>query len=57
MCRYHEFFAKVWLRRDLSASTHVGDSEKDRDAAAAAGIGTFVWARDYFDWVTDGPSR
>ena len=41
----------------LGASTHVGDSEKDRDAAAAAGIGTFVWARDYFDWGTDGPSR
>jgi histidinol phosphatase-like enzyme len=32
----------------LSASTHVGDSEKDRDAAMAAGVGTFVWARDFF---------
>jgi len=44
---------------NLSASTHVGDSEKDRDAAAAAGIGTFVWARDYFDWGTgpDGAPR
>jgi len=41
---------------NLSASTHVGDSEKDRAAAAAAGVGTFVWARDYFDWVT-GPDR
>ena len=43
---------------NLSASTHVGDSEKDR-AAAAAGVGTFVWARDYFDWVTgpDGAPR
>lgn len=33
---------------DLAASTHVGDSERDRGAAAAAGIGTFVWARDFF---------
>jgi HAD-hyrolase-like protein len=31
----------------LSASTHVGDSGKDRDAAMAAGVGTFVWARDF----------
>ena len=36
----------------LGASTHVGDSEKDRDAAAAAGVGTFVWAREFFGWVT-----
>lgn len=35
---------------DLRASTHVGDSEKDRDAAATAGVGTFVWARDFFRW-------
>ena len=41
---------------DLRASTHVGDSEKDRVAAAAAGIGTFVWARDFFAWA-DAPSR
>lgn len=40
----------------LGASTHVGDSEKDRDAAAAAGVGTFVWARDFFAWVEE-PSR
>ena len=33
---------------DLAASTHVGDSPKDRDAAAAAGIGTFTWAGDFF---------
>lgn len=33
---------------DLSASTHVGDSETDREAAAAAGIGTFVWAGEFF---------
>ena len=35
---------------DLGASTHVGDSEKDRDAAAAAGIGRFVWASEFFAW-------
>jgi hypothetical protein len=34
---------------DLSASTHVGDSAKDRDAAVAA-VGTFVWAQDLFGW-------
>jgi len=36
----------------LAASTHVGDSDKDRDAAALAGVGTFVWARDFFGWVS-----
>ena len=36
----------------LNGSTHVGDSEKDRDAATAAGVGTFVWARDFFSWAT-----
>jgi D-glycero-D-manno-heptose 1,7-bisphosphate phosphatase len=35
---------------DLAASTHVGNSDKDRDAALAAGIGTFIWARDFFAW-------
>jgi D-glycero-D-manno-heptose 1,7-bisphosphate phosphatase len=35
---------------DLAASTHVGDSVKDRDAAAAAGIGTFVWPAQFFGW-------
>jgi len=35
---------------DLAVSTHVGDSVKDRDAAAAAGIGTFVWPRQFFGW-------
>lgn len=35
---------------DLAASTHVGDSVKDRDAAAAAGIGTFAWPREFFGW-------
>jgi histidinol phosphatase-like enzyme len=35
---------------DLAVSVHVGDSPKDRDAAAAAGIGTFRWAREFFGW-------
>lgn len=35
---------------DLAASTSVGDSEKDRRAAATAGIPTFVWAGDFFGW-------
>ena len=35
---------------DLAASTHVGDSEKDREAARAAGVGRFVWAGDFFGW-------
>ena len=33
---------------NLAESTHVGDSEKDRQAAAAAGVGTFVWATQFF---------
>ena len=37
---------------DLPASTHVGDSERDRDAAARAGVRTFVWARDFFGWTS-----
>lgn len=41
--------ARAW-NLDLSGSTHVGDSPKDRDAARAAGVGTFVWARDFFGW-------
>jgi histidinol-phosphate phosphatase family protein len=36
---------------DLAASTHVGNADKDREAAVAAGIGTFVWARDFFQWA------
>ena len=35
---------------DLSASLHVGDSDKDRAAAAEAGVGAFAWARDFFGW-------
>jgi histidinol phosphatase-like enzyme len=33
---------------DLPRSTHVGDAAKDREAAIAAGIGTFIPARDFF---------
>jgi D-glycero-D-manno-heptose 1,7-bisphosphate phosphatase len=35
---------------DLTASAHVGDADKDRDAAHAAGVGRFVWAREFFGW-------
>jgi histidinol-phosphate phosphatase family protein len=35
---------------DLARSLHVGDSEKDREAAQAAGIGRFAWGRDFFGW-------
>ena len=35
----------------LQVSTHVGDSERDRAGAASAGVGTFVWARDFFGWT------
>lgn len=35
---------------DLAASTHVGDADKDRLAAGAAGVGRFVWAREFFGW-------
>src|SRR3989442_8454913 len=33
---------------DLPGSAHGGDVEKDRLPAAAAGVGTFVLARDFF---------
>jgi D-glycero-D-manno-heptose 1,7-bisphosphate phosphatase len=35
---------------DLGVSTHVGDSQKDRDAAHAAGLAHFIWAHDFFNW-------
>jgi len=35
---------------DLQASLFVGDSESDRRCAEAAGIGSFVWAKEYFGW-------
>jgi histidinol-phosphate phosphatase family protein len=41
--------ARAW-DLDLAGSTHVGDSGKDRAAAVAAGVGTFVWAKDFFAW-------
>ncbi|HEY6420589.1 MAG TPA: HAD-IIIA family hydrolase [Candidatus Binataceae bacterium] len=33
---------------DLKASTVVGDQEKDEQAAKAAGVGTFVYASEFF---------
>ena len=33
---------------ELAASAHVGDADKDRAAAAAAGIPTFYWASEFF---------
>jgi D-glycero-D-manno-heptose 1,7-bisphosphate phosphatase len=35
---------------DLKASTMVGDQDVDAAAARAAGVGKFVWARDFFGW-------
>ncbi|HVN64831.1 MAG TPA: HAD-IIIA family hydrolase [Candidatus Binataceae bacterium] len=35
---------------DLEASTMVGDQEIDRLAAEAAGVGKFVYAKDFFGW-------
>jgi histidinol-phosphate phosphatase family protein len=34
----------------LARSTHVGDSDKDREAAATAGIADFRRAADFFGW-------
>jgi histidinol phosphatase-like enzyme len=33
---------------DMAGSTMVGDQEVDAAAARAAGVGRFVWARDFF---------
>lgn len=33
---------------DLARSTMVGDAESDRACADAAGVGRFLWARDFF---------
>jgi len=35
---------------DLTGSLHVGDSDRDQAAASRAGVGQFVWARDFFGW-------
>jgi len=35
---------------DLAASTMVGDQEIDELAAKAAGVGKFVYAKDFFGW-------
>ena len=37
---------------DLARSTHVGDSDSDRAAAVAAGLGRFIPAHAFFDWPT-----
>lgn len=35
---------------DLEASTMVGDQEVDEQAARAAGVGRFIYAKDFFGW-------
>ncbi len=35
---------------DLPTSTMVGDQEIDAEAARAAGLGHFVYAKDFFGW-------
>jgi D-glycero-D-manno-heptose 1,7-bisphosphate phosphatase len=35
---------------DLKGSTMVGDQEVDEQAARAGGIGSFVYAKDFFGW-------
>jgi D-glycero-D-manno-heptose 1,7-bisphosphate phosphatase len=35
---------------DLGRSTHVGDADKDREAARRAGIPVFYFASDFFGW-------
>lgn len=35
---------------DLAASVMVGDQEIDRQCAAAAAVGQFVFAKDFFGW-------
>ncbi len=35
---------------DLNSSTMVGDQEVDRQAGEAAGVGEFVFAKDFFGW-------
>lgn len=35
---------------DLGASAMVGDQEVDAQAARAAGVGQFIYAKDFFGW-------
>ena len=35
---------------DLAASGMVGDQEVDAQAACAAGVGQFIYAKDFFGW-------
>jgi histidinol-phosphate phosphatase family protein len=35
---------------DLAASAMVGDQEVDAQAARAAGVGQFIYAKDFFGW-------
>ena len=35
---------------DLAASAMVGDQEVDKQAAGAAGVGQFIYAKDFFGW-------
>lgn len=36
---------------NLAASIMVGDQKLDQQAADAAGVGSFVYASDFFDWT------
>ena len=40
--------AALELELDLAGSTMVGDMATDEEFAKAAGIGTFIWASEYF---------
>jgi histidinol-phosphate phosphatase family protein len=35
---------------DLNASTMVGDQQVDEEASSAAGVGQFIYAREFFGW-------
>lgn len=41
-------------RIDLPASIMIGDTDTDQRLSAAAGIGRFIWAADYFGWGESG---
>lgn len=47
-------FLDIAARHDVdrARSTHVGDSDSDRAAAIAAGLGRFIPAHAFFDWPT-----